>query len=156
MTPEQFTECTAAIHVEIEHALNKTIPMKVANLATKLFKESFQNESFFGQKWPDVRRRTHPPKRTKYPADRQRKILTGRTGNLGRSIRWRIEDRTAIVYSDVVYSRVHNEGAQGVGRKRRARIPQRQFIGQHKQIDDMVKATIDKEITLIFKKNIKR
>ncbi|MBP5366342.1 MAG: hypothetical protein J6Y82_10580 [Bacteroidales bacterium] len=32
MTPEQITECTAAIHVEIEHALNKTIPMKVANL----------------------------------------------------------------------------------------------------------------------------
>ncbi|MBP5365006.1 MAG: hypothetical protein J6Y82_03675 [Bacteroidales bacterium] len=75
MPPEQFTECTAAIHVEIEHALNKTIPMRVANLAVKLFKENFQKESFFGQKWPDVRRRTHPPKRTKYPADRQRKIL---------------------------------------------------------------------------------
>ena len=81
----------------------------------------------------------------------KRKILTGRTGALGRSIRWKVEPRKAIIYSDLPYSEAHNEGTINAGRSHNVHIPKRQFIGDHAKIDEMVRKTIEERMGKIFK-----
>ena len=110
MNHTQFT-----IHIEklteaIQNAITHDLPEILGNKAASMFRQNFQNEGFFGKKWGEVRRR-HPE--FKFPgADGSRKILSGRTGNLGRSIRYKVGKGQAVVYSDAVYAKIHNEGGE--------------------------------------------
>lgn len=61
-----------------------------------------------------VKTRTVPPAKG---ADGQRRILTGRTGDLGRSIRWKTEPGRAVIYSDLPYAAAHNDGTTSAGRQ---------------------------------------
>ena len=165
MTPEQFSKHLALMNERLKKAMNDDIPKIVANKATSLFKQNFREEGFFGKKWKEVKRRmphtvTYKTKSGKVKtriapvgkgADGRRKILTGRTGNLGRSIRWKVEPRKAVIYSDLPYSEAHNEGTNNAGRSHNVHIPQRQFIGDHTKIDEMVKKTIEDQMGKIMK-----
>ena len=111
---------------------------------TDHFDKNFSRGGFFGKKWKDVKRRTNPPKGKEGLADARRPILTGRTGNLGRSIRKEVRDGSVRIYSDLPYSAAHNEGTTTAGRGHHTVIPQRQFIGQSKEVDDIVRAAIEK------------
>ncbi|MFZ4707498.1 MAG: phage virion morphogenesis protein, partial [Bacteroidales bacterium] len=151
--------------MNVKRAINSDIPRIAGNEAARLFRQNFQNEGFFGKKWKEVNRRG--TKTTGYKtkagkqktktvragkgADGSRKILTGRTGNLGRSIKVRTEPGTAIIYSDVKYSAAHNSGAQNAGRGRRTKIPQRQFIGNSPELERSVKSKIEYALNFIFK-----
>jgi phage gpG-like protein len=134
----------AQLGVKVEKAVMHDAPLIIGNELVKAFKQNFQDEAFFGKKWQDVKRRTNPPKGKEGLADARRKILTGRTGNLGRSIRKEVRDGSVRIYSDLPYSAAHNEGTTTAGRGRHTVIPQRQFIGRSKEVDDIVRAAIEK------------
>lgn len=152
MTPKQFQQLLAQHQIEVKRAMNEDIPKIVANKAVSMFKKNFREEGFFGTKWKDVKRRTNPPKNSRHPADALRRILTGRSANLGRSIRFRVDTGKAIIYSDLPYSSAHNDGTNNAGRNRNVHIPKRQFLGDHEQIRDMVQTTINQQLKSIFKR----
>ncbi|MCQ2976332.1 MAG: phage virion morphogenesis protein, partial [Bacteroidales bacterium] len=83
-------------------------------------------------------------------ADGRRKILTGKTGNLGRSIKYRIEPHQVIIFSDVKYAKAHNEGDM-TGRNHKVKMPKRQFIGSHPVLKNELEKIINNYIYNIFK-----
>lgn len=141
----------AQLPLRLARALNQDIPRKVANKVASAFRQNFQTESFFGKPWKDVKRRTEPRAGQEDKADARRKILTGRTGNLGRSIKTQVKDGECTIISDLEYSAAHNEGTSTAGRGRHTTIPQRQFMGHHKEVDRIIKETIEQTIQNAFK-----
>lgn len=137
--------------VRVRAALRHDIPKKVGNLLVSAFKRNFQEEGFFGESWQDVKRRTHPSKGQAGKADSRRKILTGRTGDLGRSIQYKVEEGRVTIYSDLPYSAAHNEGTQNAGRGHRTKIPKRQFIGDHPQVRRIVRETVEKSLRQVIR-----
>lgn len=143
MTPDEFKRKIAKMSVELRNCIDNDLPKIIGNRAVKMFKENFQGEGFFGERWKNVKRRTNPPKRSKHPADATRKILTGRTGNLGRSIKCQTAKGVATIYSDLPYSKFHNDGTN--------RLPRRRFLANHPKIEAMAKAEIERRIGNILK-----
>lgn len=159
----------ARITIELNKAVKK-LPFLIGNKAVKMYKQNFQEEGFFGNKWQDVRRRIN----SRPGADGKRKILTGRTGQLGRSIQFRVEGLKVVIFSDVPYAKMHNDGgeftqkigayertlhykAKGSGKNRKParvvkqkvkahtrkiRMPRRRFIGDSPEIRKMIEQTI--------------
>ena len=155
MDGKDFEQYLAKLRIDIERTLNDDIPLAAANKVASLFRRNFRTQSFFGKKWKEVQRRipgTKPYKAAAHNKTRRiRPILTGDTGDLGRSIRYKVEKGTAIVYSDLEYSSAHNDGTTTAGRNHSTTIPQRQFIGDHEEVDKVVKATITKLMNDLFK-----
>ncbi len=139
MQIQDFSRHLEGIGQAIRNQLAKDLPRKIGNLAVRMFKENFQREGFFGRAWKEVKRRIMGAK----GAAGKRKILTGPTGNLGRSIQYTPHDGYVVVHSDLPYAEAHNEGTNNAGRSHNVRIPQRQFIGE----DPKLTAAIEKKIT---------
>lgn len=153
----------AQIKLKMQQAYNHDLPLIVGNEAVRLFKQNFQKEGFFGRPWKEVQRRqTHTVSvRTKSGvrtrtvgrakgAAGSRRILTGDTGDLGRSIKMKTAPAQVIVYSDVPYSGVHNEGLRA-GRGRGFKMPKRQFIGDDPQLQDALRKKIENYLKNIIK-----
>jgi phage gpG-like protein len=147
MTFEEFSIHIKNLQQKLGQFINDDAPEYTANIAVEKFKENFDKEGFFGAQWQEVQRRKPETKAykavaKKHPADTQRKILTGRTGNLRNSINYRTEPGVAIIYSDTPYGAYHNDGT--------GKLPKRQFIGDHPQLDkdimDKLKTELDKII----------
>lgn len=139
MTIQDFSHHLKDLERELQRKLQRDLPKKLGNLAVRMFKENFQGEGFFGRAWKEVKRRIMGAK----GAAGKRKILTGPTGNLGRSIQYTPHDGYVVVHSDLPYAEAHNEGTSNAGRSHNVRIPQRQFIGE----DPKLTAAIEKKIT---------
>lgn len=160
MTPEEFNKHLAKMQINIKKAVSSDIPKLAGNEAARLFRKNFQEEGFFGKRWKDVNRRRVVSAKTKSGklkyrtrgkgADGRRKILTGRTANLGRSIKVNVRVGGATVYSDLPYSAAHNEGTNNAGRGHNTKIPKRQFIGKHKVLDKAIKDKIETALNKIF------
>ena len=153
----------AQMSMEIKRAIDHDLPIICGNEAVKLFKQNFQKESFFGKPWKNVKRRTGYTARYKTKsgwrtrqvppakgAAGSRRILTGATGDLGRSIKTRPGRASFTVYSDVPYSAVHNEGRRA-GRGAGFTMPKRQFIGESPELHRAIKAKIIKHLNKIIK-----
>lgn len=161
MKAEEFEKLMAQMPIELEIAIGDELPEEVANIAVSMFKENFQTESFFGEPWQEVKRRMMHEVITKNGlpkvqpaasgAKGSRKILTGDTGNLGRSIQYRIEPGKVVIFSDLAYSAAHNEGTNTAGRRRNVRIPKRQFIGSHPKLEEEIRKAIKKKLEDILK-----
>jgi phage gpG-like protein len=166
MTPKEFERYFASMSVSMNRAVQGGDLAKVAaNEAARLFRQNFREEGFFGKKWDEVQRRkthevrykTHSGKIKTRTVKRgkgvmgSRKILTGATGNLGRSIRTRVNGNSAIVYSDLPYSVTHNEGTNNAGRGHHTRIAQRKFIGEHPTVTAAMKTKIEEYLNRIIK-----
>ena len=165
MTPEQFRKSLASLHINVAKAIHTDLPRIAGNEAARLFRQNFQQEGFFGQKWVEVNRRKtktvdYKTKSGKFKsktvkvtkgADGSRKILTGRTSDLGRSIKVATAPGIAVIYSDVEYSRAHNDGTANAGRGRKTRIPKRQFIGDSPELERAVRNKIEETMNKIFK-----
>ena len=123
----------------LEQAARKDIPDILGQAAVDAFKQNFQDEGFFSSGWKEVKRRQGHAR----GAAASRPILTGSTGNLGRSIDYEVADNKATVFSDLPYAAAHNEGTTTAGRNNTTTIPQRQFIGNHKELE----YELEKEIT---------
>lgn len=148
MNLDDLSNLFAKLEIKLQQQLSRDLPKKVGNLAVRLFKQNFQRESFFGKAWQEVKRRLDP--KTKGAAS-QRRILTGPTGNLGRSIQFSPRDGSVVVISDLPYSAAHNEGTNNAGRSHSTRIPQRQFMGDDPELEQQVRQLIEKEISNTMK-----
>ncbi len=100
MEIQDFSHHLEGIKAAIKRQLERDPPKKLGNLAVRMFKENFQKESFFGRARKEVKRRLQGAQ----GAAGQRKILTGTTGNLGRSIQFTPHDGSVTVGSDLPYS----------------------------------------------------
>ncbi|MGI6078052.1 MAG: phage virion morphogenesis protein [Bacteroidales bacterium] len=187
MTPEEFKKHLASLSINIRKAVNNDLPKKIGVEAVRMFSQNFQQEAFFGKRWQEPLRRRITETKTKtgkikyIPLGQgtagSRKILTG-TGDLGRSIQYRVEGKKVVVYSDLDYSKIHNEGGTVTVTEKMKRffwakyittgqefyknmalkktgstitIPKRQFMGSHDTINKAVKNTIETELNKIFK-----
>lgn len=148
MEIQDFSHHLEGIEAAIKRQLERDLPEKLGKLAVRMFKDNFQKESFFGRAWKEVKRRLQGAKGTAGI----RKILTGPTGNLGRSIQSIPRDGSVTIESDLPYSSAHNEGTSNAGRSHNVRIPQRQFIGESPELT----AAIEKKITDEISKALNR
>jgi phage gpG-like protein len=149
MTPEQFKIKLESQKARLAEAMNKDLPVAIGKRAVDLFTENFQKEGFQDnglQPWKEVKRRIRKVR----GAAGTRKILTGKTGDLGRSIRYEIAPGQVTVFSDVIYADVHNSGLKA-GRGDGFIMPKRQFIGESADLDQIVQEEITKTIDNILK-----
>ena len=145
ITPDEFVKRLKGQSAAINKAIEE-LPRIIGVEAVNHFKDNFQKEGFDVPKsWQEVKRRTWGR-----GADASRKILTGRTGDLGRSIQKRVEQTRAIIFSDLIYAPVHNYGLRA-GRGKGFLMPKRQFIGDSKILEDKLMKIIKKRIDSILK-----
>lgn len=152
MDIKDFDKYFARLSREVQQAISTDLPPKIGNLAVRMFKQNFQQQGFFGQQWQDVKRRTNPGKGKESLAAARRPILTGSSGNLGRSIHFTTQPGKVIVQSDLPYSSAHNYGTNNAGRSHNVHIPQRQFIGEHPQLESEIEKLIENELLKAFDK----
>ena len=101
MQIQDFSKHLEGIEDAVKRQLELDLPKKLGNLAVRMFKENFQKEeSLFGRAWKEVKRRLQGAR----GAAGHRKILTGPTGNLGRSIQFIPRDGSVTIESDLPYS----------------------------------------------------
>jgi phage gpG-like protein len=168
MTTEEFNARLTGMEREFEEFIRDAAPIFVGKIAVEMFKQNFQDEGFFGQKWKEVKRRKATLRRggarVSNPAkgaDRLRKILTG-GGDLGRSIKVKeAANARAVVWTDPAafggkepYGRVHNEGLRA-GRGAGFTMPRRQFIGQHEKLMQAITEGLQKKLKELIKKQKK-
>lgn len=79
-----------------------------------------------------------------------RPILTGDTGDLGRSINVSYSKGQVTVFSDTIYAKVHNEGLRA-GRGKGFIMPQRQFLGPSEALEQDIKQQILQQFQNLFK-----
>ena len=142
-----------------ESFYNNELPTIVGVEAVNFFTESFENEGFTDEvlePWQEVKRRQDPKRPDRAAASR--KILTGDTADLGRSIEYTPEAGQVKITSDTVnagsdkdYAAAHNEGTTTAGRNRNVTIPKRQFIGKSKKLDEIIDEKVVKRIKRILK-----
>ncbi len=179
MKPEEFQDCLKNLEKEFKELYTRVAPRAAGRVAVRLFKENFRDQGFFGKRWKEVQRRRGVKGRSGKAGSR-RKILTGATGDLRRSIRYTIDERgTATIFTDASrfahskkpYGKVHNEGGvqyvrphhrklRTTGTRYQVRgysykMPKRQFIGDHKVLRKAVAEEIVKKIKEIEIKQTK-
>lgn len=144
---------------KIKKAIRRDAPRVAGKEAVKLFKQNFQDEGFFGKRWKEVQRRRvvevsyrtkKGKRRSKYRtkakgADGKRRILTGRTGGMGRSFVAEVRDGKAWIINTTPYSAVHNEGLRA-GRGGGFIMPRRQFMGDHRRLREALSKEVESEI----------
>ncbi|MBQ8958877.1 MAG: phage virion morphogenesis protein [Bacteroidales bacterium] len=145
-TENEFTPFMAKLVKRYIKAVNRDAPRRAGQVAVRFIKENFDKEGFFGQQWPNVKRRTNPPKGKGKKAAANHRILTGDTGNLRRSIQFEVGNAEVTVFSDLPYSAVHNEGLRA-GRGKGFQMPRRQFIGDHPKLAEALTKAVQDEIT---------
>jgi phage gpG-like protein len=163
MTPEQFLQHLKNAQLEIENAINNTLPVKIGALAKAHFQDNFIKGGFVNNglhKWTPAkrllakkipRRRANGKlaKRYKKPANMLYKTLLSDRNHLYSSI-YATPMRAAVrIYNSVEYAAVHNEGLRA-GRGKGFKMPKRQFIGESAELNKMVQQTIEKELTRII------
>jgi phage gpG-like protein len=117
---------------KINNFMKNDAPHVVGTEAVKHFKQSFHDEAFSDKSskdmpWQEVKRRKNA-KKSDTSAGARRKILTGKSGDLGDSITYSVEGNVVNITSDKVYAEVHNKGLKA-GRGKGFTMPKRQFIG---------------------------
>lgn len=163
MTPKEFKKQIDKMRSTAPDFVEQQAPLVAANIAIKEFKHNFQTENFDGQRWEEVQRRDGKSATYKYaakyhPARTTRKILTGDTGDLGRSIELKsVVHGAATVWtspqafgSKEPYGAVHNEGLRA-GRGAGFTMPKRQFIGDTPQLRDKITAALTKQMQHLLK-----
>jgi phage gpG-like protein len=157
MTAEEFKKRLKFLEKEFKELYTRYAPAIAGNTAVSLFKKNFREGGFFGAGWQEVQRRTEGTATYKYlekvhPKDTQRIILTGRSGDLGRSIEYKITSSGVVILTDPgtfksrqPYGRVHNEGLRA-GRGAGFTMPKRQFIGDHPTVRKAIVEKLEKKL----------
>jgi phage gpG-like protein len=154
----EFTKKFYVISTMTDDFINNLAPRIAGNVAVRHFKDNFQNQGFEGQKWQEVKRRISGTTAYKYnsihhPARTSRMILTGDTGDLGRSIQDKksihYSTRSCTIISNLPYAAVHNEGLHA-GRGRGFTMPRRQFMGDSDSLDKDIQQELQKQFENIF------
>ena len=164
MTPGQFKAEIERLQRISPDFMARIAPLVAANTAVADFKNNFRTESFDGVKWKEVQRRDgHSPAyryaARHHPARTTRNILTGDTGDLGRSIEVKeVGEGRATVWtspqefgSKEPYGAVHNEGLKA-GRGTGFIMPRRRFMGDTPGLREKTVKEIGKALDRLFKK----
>lgn len=143
--------------------MQRYAPRVAGNVAVSEFKHNFQTEGFDGKKWKEVQRRdkksaAYKTAAKRHPARTARKILSGDTADLGRSIEIKgAASGKAIIWtspkafgSKEPYGEVHNEGLKA-GRGSGFTMPKRQFIGSTSQLRSKIIAELEKHMAKLLK-----
>lgn len=163
MTPQEFKKRLDKIAAKYPDFAAQIAPLIAGRIAVSVFKRNFQTESFNGVKWLEVQRRTEGTKAYKaaerrHPARNSRKILTGDTADLGRSIEVKeAASGRAVVWTSPrafsgrePYGQVHNDGLRA-GRGSGFIMPRRQFMGHTEELNDQVVKALEQQMAKIFK-----
>lgn len=140
---------------EVDKFLKEDAVRLAASVFENQMSDAFQTESFNSQYWQEVKRRTPGTSAYRYaqkrhPARLSRKILTGDTGDLARSIKASYGTASVTIFSDKVYAKVHNEGLRS-GRGSGFIMPKRQFIGNSPSLQQQVNQAISDKLNQLFK-----
>lgn len=180
MNIEQFQQLLLQKQQEIEHALRRTLPIKVGRIAKDHFQTGFRQGGFQDNGTQAWQRKKRPDKYGLLMSSRQ---------NLYGSIYYRPDDYRVTVGTEVPYAAIHNEGGDiivtarmkrffwakyretnGGSWKRNAKndeaefwktlalkkvgsvihIPKRKFIGESLELTDKINDTIETEINKIL------
>lgn len=154
MSPEQFQQELDRLQTEFKELFAKYAPTIAGKTAVSYFKKNFQNEAWGRVKWQEVKRRTDPHVKG---AKATRKILTGETGDLARSIEIKSISNGQVViwtspsaFSKEPYGRVHNEGLRA-GRGKGFIMPKRQFMGESEELNALIISEIERKLKQITK-----
>ncbi|GGF22378.1 phage virion morphogenesis protein [Hymenobacter cavernae] len=144
-------------------AFMKRAPKQVGQLAVREFvgnfaRQSFQNEAGVETRWPSRKVRRYRRKSGKKATrlrltaagkdDRGRAILV-KSGKLRRSIRVdSIDSERVTISTDIEYAQAHNEGHVYDNRT----LPQRQFMGASKRLNDEVVTYLKSGVDSILNK----
>lgn len=163
MTPGQFKAEIERLQRISPDFMARIAPLVAANTAVAEFKNNFRTESFDGVKWKEVQRRDgHSPAyryaARHHPARTTRNILTGDTGDLGRSIEVKeVGEGRATVWtspqefgSKEPYGAVHNEGLKA-GRGTGFIMPRRRFMGDTPGLREKTVKELGKALDRLFK-----
>lgn len=153
MTPEQFGKEIGRLKNKFKELFEKYAPTIAGKTAVSYFKKNFQNEAWGRVKWQEVKRRTGPHVKG---AKATRKILTGETGDLARSIEIKAVSKGQVVIwtapsafgSKEPYGRVHNEGLRA-GRGKGFIMPKRQFMGPSEELNALIISEIERKLKQI-------
>jgi len=159
LTREQFAAKIQQHSAELSRLIAYDLPRIIGREAVKHFKLNFQNEGWERDPWPEVKRRQAEAAKkgkkgqllTRQPASFTRKILTGKTGDLGRSIQYTPENAKVTIHTELIYAAVHNFGLKA-GRGKGFTMPKRQFIGDSEELNDKIKDIIETKVNIIFNK----
>lgn len=152
---DQFAAHIRRKRLELDRMANNELPVVIGKTSVDVFKKNFHNQAWGQTPWQEVQRRTggtaeYKRNAKRNPARTTRKILTGDTGDLGRSIQYKTEPGKAIVYSDLVYAPVHNWGLRA-GRGAGFTMPQRQFIGSTPELIQEIDKQVNNKLNNLFK-----
>lgn len=166
MDLKQFQQQLARQQHEIEEAMRRTLPVKVGRLATDHYHENFRKGGFVDgglNPWQPTRRQQSG---SKSAAANYGPLLSSRK-NLYGSIKYIPGDYRVKVRSDLIYAAIHNRGGTIIQQRTRKKggkgkkslglpkrvtivIPQRQFLGESKELDEKIERTIDNELEKII------
>ncbi|MDJ0363584.1 phage virion morphogenesis protein [Hymenobacter sp. H14-R3] len=148
------------------NGLAKSLPGQIGALALESIDDNFRSQSFFGTPWK-------PRVVTKGNDGR---ALLVQSGRLRRSFKLQNSGFTVVLFTDVPYAEIHNEGGtiaetvtvashsrsnkkRGAGGAHQVRehtrqvnttIPQRQFAGEHPQLDNAIESLLERQLSKIF------
>lgn len=153
MSPDQFKQEIDRLQDEFKALFAKYAPTIAGKTAVSYFKKNFQNEAWGRVRWQEVKRRMDP--RVK-GAKASRKILTGDTGDLARSIEVKAVSKGQVVIwtapsafgSKEPYGRVHNEGLRA-GRGKGFIMPKRQFMGESEELNALIISELERKLKQI-------
>jgi phage gpG-like protein len=129
---------------KFEH-LKRDIPNVLANQSVNYFKGSFQKQGWDNTRWKTSKRVLNSGGSTLV-----------KSGALRRSIKVvRKNFKKIIIASNLPYSKIHNEGFNGVqkvkGFTRKMKMPKRQFMGVSQKLTEMHRKTMMSMINKCFK-----
>ncbi len=101
MNIEQFQQLLLQKQQEIEHALRRTLPVKIGRIAKDHFQDGFRKRGFQDNGTQAWQRKKRPDKYGPLMSSRQ---------NLYGSIYYRPDDYSVTVGTEVPYAAIHNEG----------------------------------------------
>ena len=158
------------------------IAREIGNEAVRHFKDNFRQEGFVDNgvhKWKEVKRRDpsspwygfeyrgqrrqkgkgKPKQRVNFSqAATRRRILTGSSGELQDSLRYKVNPASGAnvsisITSDKPYAVVQNEGGPiKVFGKASAIVPARPFVGNSKELNDKIDRIVQERVDALFRK----
>lgn len=143
MTPQEFEKQLQKHRETVVRAISRTIPVKAGATARAHFRDNFRKGGFVD----DSLKPWKPSKRigrAKGAAGQYKTLLSGRN-RLYNSINYRTAPAKTVVYTNVVYAAVHNEGLRA-GRGRGFNMPKRRFMGESKQLSRKITGMIEDEL----------
>ena len=153
------------------------IVQDVAVMSADQFDQNFENQSFFGKPWKPSK---YVERENAQKGKRRRNLLQNK-GHLRKSINYGTAGDRIIFYSNLTYASIHNEGgtinhpggtAYAYDKKKKRpiwisnrkatdkykrtkphliKIPQRQFIGNHKLLEKMIEEHVEMEVMKHFR-----